>query len=296
MPAPARGRAGRITPPDRRRARHRLSSPQGPPESRRSRRRRPLGSVRTAPRGRRSPADQRLHHEAVDPALGVGSNLRRQLFADPIVIDLDPLGRAAAANEAGRTEHRDECASRARHRMPRRRAPAPSAVRRWPASRGIAALLEATPARARRASRRTSLDFDRVRFVDEIARPAVAAENGLPPASRAISSISSSLTGAVHVNRRREERSSPHRPSSARAGERRAAFEPGAFEQRLQKRLGRDFFRAKACDRQDRWRLRRPQQLLEQHRAVGIRPVQIVDVEDERLVEPPCGSAARAAP
>ena len=55
-----------------------------------------------------SPLDERLHHEAVDPAHGVGGNLRGQHLANPIVIGLDPLRRAAAANEVGGAEHRHE--------------------------------------------------------------------------------------------------------------------------------------------------------------------------------------------
>ena len=61
--------------------------------------------------------DERLHHEAVNPAHGVGVNLRGEHFADPIVIRLDPLRRAAAANEVGGAEHRHE-------RLPRRARPA----------------------------------------------------------------------------------------------------------------------------------------------------------------------------
>ena len=46
-----------------------------------------------------SSGDQGLDHEAVNPALVVWRHERRQLFADPVVIDLDSLGRSAAANE-----------------------------------------------------------------------------------------------------------------------------------------------------------------------------------------------------
>ena len=46
--------------------------------------------------------------QAVDPAHGVGGNLRGKHFADPIVIRLDALRRAAAANEMGGAEHRHE--------------------------------------------------------------------------------------------------------------------------------------------------------------------------------------------
>ena len=53
-----------------------------------------------------SPLDERPHHEAVDPAHGVGRNLRGQHLADPIVIRLDPFRRAAAANEVGGPQHR----------------------------------------------------------------------------------------------------------------------------------------------------------------------------------------------
>ena len=56
-----------------------------------------------------------------------------------------------------------------------------------------------------------------------------------------------------------------------------------AFEQRVQKRLGCDLFSAKAGDGQNRWRLRRPEQLLEQHGAVGVGPMQVVDAHNQRL-------------
>ena len=52
--------------------------------------------------------DERLHHEAVDPAHRVGRNLRGEHLANPIVIGLDPLRRAAAANEVRGAEHRHE--------------------------------------------------------------------------------------------------------------------------------------------------------------------------------------------
>ena len=66
-----------------------------------------------------SSLDERLHHAAVDPAHGVGGNLRGEHLANPIVIGLDPLRRAAAANEVGGAEHRHE-------RLPARARPARS--------------------------------------------------------------------------------------------------------------------------------------------------------------------------
>ena len=61
-----------------------------------------------------SPLEEGLHHEAVNPAHGVRGNLRGEHFADPIVIRLDTLRRAAAANEMGGAEHGHESLPRAR--------------------------------------------------------------------------------------------------------------------------------------------------------------------------------------
>ena len=52
--------------------------------------------------------DERLDDHGVDPAHRVGGNLRGEHLANPIVIGLDPLRRAAAANEVGGAEHRNE--------------------------------------------------------------------------------------------------------------------------------------------------------------------------------------------
>jgi hypothetical protein len=57
----------------------------------------------------------------------------------------------------------------------------------------------------------------------------------------------------------------------------------GAAEQRLQKRMRRDLLAAKTEQRENRRRGGRPEQLVEQHRAVRVRPVQVVDVEHHRI-------------
>ncbi len=72
--------------------------------------------------------------------------------------------------------------------------------------------------------------------------------------------------------------------------------DPAPSQQRLQKRLGRDFFRAQAGHHQERWRVGRPQQVLEQEHAVRVRPVQVVDVAARAAGASPFGSAARATP
>jgi hypothetical protein len=62
-----------------------------------------------------------------------------------------------------------------------------------------------------------------------------------------------------------------------------ATVGPASVEQRLKKRLRRRLLAAKAEQRQQRWRRRRPQQFFEQHDAVRIGPMQIVDREDQRM-------------
>ncbi|RPH48890.1 MAG: hypothetical protein EHM84_06805 [Lysobacterales bacterium] len=44
----------------------------------------------------------------MDSTHSVGGNLRDKHLADPIVIRLDPLRRATAANEVGGAKHRDK--------------------------------------------------------------------------------------------------------------------------------------------------------------------------------------------
>ena len=53
---------------------------------------------------------------------------------------------------------------------------------------------------------------------------------------------------------------------------------------------------AEAQQRQHGGRARRPQQLLEQHGAVRVGPLQVVDPDDQRPASSPAGAAARAAP
>ena len=55
-----------------------------------------------------------------------------------------------------------------------------------------------------------------------------------------------------------------------------------ALEQRPQERLGRGFFAPEGQQREHGRRARRPKQFLEQHDAVGVGPLQVVDADDER--------------
>ena len=77
---------------------------------------------------------------------------------------------------------------------------------------------------------------------------------------------------------------------------RRPPVAPGPLEQRLEKRLGGRFLAAEAQQREHGRRARRPKQLLEQHGAVRVGPLQVVDPDDQRLGDPRAGAAARAAP
>ena len=122
-----------------------------------------------------SPLDERLHHEAVDPAHGVGRNLRGQHLADPIVIRLDPFRRAAAANEVGGPEHRHK-------RLPLAGDPARIANelgRHRPAA-DHERLEESLPFRGSARTRSSSISANVIRLSSgpvrcEVTRPAVAA-------------------------------------------------------------------------------------------------------------------------
>ena len=98
--ARAREQRGSSRPPDRTPAPNRPSVPQQP-LARQPPRDRPLrDSVRTAPPVRRAPlATSARAMQSMEPPALVGADQRHERFADPIVVQLDALRGAAAAQE-----------------------------------------------------------------------------------------------------------------------------------------------------------------------------------------------------
>ena len=101
----------------------------------------------------------------------------------------------------------------------------------------------------------------------------------MPAASRAILVFESALNAELlAIDSISSPASASVIASTGRGGPERGAVR---FEQPPEERLRLDFLGAEADERQHRRRVRRPQQLVEQRRAVGIGPVKIVDVDDD---------------